>query len=128
MKFLNDNRPRRRYLYFRFIVSYLWARRDNPQIESHIGGRKFWPSNGEYLNRSTLQTLARCISGCEIPPYLIQNQTFEDLDDPRMNEVSGMTTGNGINEEERILRERAQPRNQTSSNLIDAVTDSLKQL
>ncbi|KAJ5679974.1 hypothetical protein N7462_008218 [Penicillium macrosclerotiorum] len=79
LDFLSDNRPRRRYLYLQFIVSYLWAKkRELPNIAEKVETRKFWPSGGDYLRKSTLQTMARCISGCEIPDNLLSGQTFEE--------------------------------------------------
>jgi hypothetical protein len=38
---------------------------------------RFWPLPGEYLQKSTLQALARNISGLELPPPLIKETTFE---------------------------------------------------
>ena len=39
--------------------------------------KRFWPLPGEYLQKSTLQALARNISGLELPPPLIEDTTFE---------------------------------------------------
>jgi hypothetical protein len=75
----------------RFIISYLWAKRRNlPDVDEKVAAKKFWPSGGAYLQKSTLQTLARCVSGCEIPDDLISNQTFEDSSDPARDVQAGM--------------------------------------
>ncbi|KAJ5691499.1 hypothetical protein N7488_012234 [Penicillium malachiteum] len=74
----STNRPRRRYLYFRYIISYLNDKRFNTvTVTQKMESRRFWPSGGEYLQRSTMVTLARCISGCEIPEDLIQGKAFD---------------------------------------------------
>ncbi|KAJ5364218.1 uncharacterized protein N7496_009931 [Penicillium cataractarum] len=82
LRFLNDNRPAKRFLYFRFIITYIFRKReDSPgsrlftdQVESE---KAFWPSPGEYLEKSTLKALARNISGCELPASLTAHTTFE---------------------------------------------------
>ncbi|KAJ5627100.1 hypothetical protein N7528_004527, partial [Penicillium herquei] len=101
LTFLNDNRPRRRYLYFRFIVSYLWLQRqkqqdsDKQEAETdnrgiHLEAKKFWPSGGEYLHRSTLCTLASGVLGCELPSELVDNQTFVESKDSTNDERAGI--------------------------------------
>ncbi|KAJ5290874.1 hypothetical protein N7478_000125 [Penicillium angulare] len=121
LKFLNDNRPRRRYLYFRFIVSYLWSRRKDPSISDHVDARKFWPSGGEYLHRSTLKTLARCVSGCDIPSSLIESQTFEKSNDSTKDEKAGMTLAADITD-------LGKSKGYDDSDLVSSVTDTLRDL
>ncbi|KAJ5980278.1 hypothetical protein N7481_007576 [Penicillium waksmanii] len=107
LRFLNDNRPRRRYLYFRFLISYLNAKRlGKTSAVRNIEQRRFWPSDGAYLHRSTLVALARCISGSEIPPSLLHNMTFEGSSSALRDEEIGMMAGAAIREEtNRNLRE-----------------------
>lgn len=94
LKFLKDNRPRRRYLYFRFIISYLNARKLGfSDVAAKIGKRPFWPSGGDYLNRSTLRTLARYVSGADIPESLVEANTFDHPDDPTRATEAGMVIG-----------------------------------
>ncbi|KAL4788728.1 hypothetical protein BJX76DRAFT_3880 [Aspergillus varians] len=93
LEFLTDNRPARRFLYFRFVISYLYAKRKGTiTITDKVGKTKFWPTIGRYLNRSTLVTLARCISGCELPQSIIEGQTFEpkDMDDHQRSKDAGL--------------------------------------
>ncbi|OJJ48483.1 hypothetical protein ASPZODRAFT_140775 [Penicilliopsis zonata CBS 506.65] len=50
--FRTDNRPARRFLYFRM------------RLDDKVNKNDFWLTIGRYLHRSTLVSLARCISGC----------------------------------------------------------------
>ncbi|KAJ5901536.1 hypothetical protein N7495_002064 [Penicillium taxi] len=121
LEFRNDNRPRRRYLYFRFIVSYLWQKRRQTANAMNIlaektDARKFWPSGGAYLQKSTLQTLARCISGCEIPNDLIENQTFDESSDPARDIQAGMVLAADVQD------------SHPAPSIMDALTSSMKHL
>ncbi len=88
LQFLSDNRPARRFLYFRFIITYLNARRmKNFDFSTSVEARKiFWASPGEYLRKSTLITLARMISDFELPPSVYGMTTFEDNSMPQDDE------------------------------------------
>ncbi|PKY01790.1 hypothetical protein P168DRAFT_329706 [Aspergillus campestris IBT 28561] len=89
--FLSDNRPARRFLYFRFLITYLNAKRaNNTAFTSTVESKdQFWASPGDYLERSTLKSLARNISGLELPPTLLEH-TFEH--EPR-DESAADSTG-----------------------------------
>lgn len=76
-----------------------------------VEDRRFWPSGGEYLNKSTLKTLARCVSGCELPDEFVTNKTFEDSANESRNLQAGMILGADINPDDR-----------------DALVESMKQL
>lgn len=79
----------------------------------------FWASPGPYLRRSTLLTLARNISGVELPPTLIEDQTFEAPDDlspqqaedanmllsAKLRDAIGLGAGNGEHEEDTDMGE-----------------------
>ncbi|KAJ5885468.1 hypothetical protein N7495_009978 [Penicillium taxi] len=60
--------------------------------------RKFWSSGGNYLQRSTLHTPARCISGCEISDDEIKYQTFEGSSDPARDTEAAMILTADIND------------------------------
>ena len=79
MEFRGCNRPARRFLYLRFIITYLYAKvNGNTSFTSSVESRKiFWASEGQYLHNSTLCSLARNISGLELPESLASN-VFED--------------------------------------------------
>lgn len=95
MTFVSDNRPRRRYLYFRFIIAYLNAksRGANDAVAKKVEATHFWPSAGEYLNRSTLVTLARCVSGSDLPKSLVQDKTFDSGDTSTRDADAGTVLG-----------------------------------
>ncbi|KAK2762298.1 hypothetical protein FQN54_001308 [Arachnomyces sp. PD_36] len=77
--FLTENRPARRYLYFRFVMSYLNCKRTgNTEWTKKVDSKTvFWASPGEYLEKSTLLSLGRNISGFELPPPLYEGNTFD---------------------------------------------------
>lgn len=79
LRFLGDKRPAKRYLYFRFIVTVMHAQRTgNTEFLKRLENREiFWASPGSYLRKSTLVSLARNISGLELPPAACENTTFE---------------------------------------------------
>ncbi|CAG7992643.1 unnamed protein product [Penicillium salamii] len=87
--FISDERPRPRYLYFRFIVSYLRAKRLN-RIDLSIEVKKYWPLRGKWLNRSTLKTFAKCVTGYDLPDEFITDYTFEDTRSEARNHEAGM--------------------------------------
>lgn len=92
LEFLNASRPAKRFLYFRFIITYLNAKRQGNSFFTNIADSKqgFWASPGPYLRRSTLTSLARNISGCELPPLLLDGNTFE-ADDAPAHEAEDMS-------------------------------------
>lgn len=62
-----------------------------------VESRRFWPSGGDYIQHSTMVTLARCISGCEIPESVLGGNTFGSGNRPTENdEELGMTAGSVI--------------------------------
>lgn len=106
----------------RFVISYLWSKRRNiPNLDEKVESRKFWPSEGAYLRRSTLQTLARAISGSVIPENLVENHTFESSDDPVKDICAGLILagdlGAGHDSEDR-----------EGPDLMDALTQTVKRL
>lgn len=78
LQFLTANRPARRYLYFRFLITYLHAKQSgHSAFTSTVDSRHtFWASPGPYLEKSTLRSLARNISGLELPPSITEH-TFD---------------------------------------------------
>jgi hypothetical protein len=69
-------------LYCRFIITIINAQRANntPFLQRLEGKEVFWASPGSYLRRSTLVSLARNISGLELPPSLYNETTFEETE------------------------------------------------
>lgn len=77
--FRSGNRPARRYLYFRYVINYLWAKQQGNQewVEQIDNKGVFWASPGPYLEKSTLISLGRNISGFELPPSILESTTFD---------------------------------------------------
>lgn len=84
----------------RFIISYLNAKRNDVHgdFEKRIEKARFWPSQGEYLHRSTLRTLARCVSGSDIPKDILDSGTFEGSVDAVMDDRAAMACGADVRE------------------------------
>lgn len=82
MKFLGDGGPAKRFLYFRFIITYIHCKKEgNVGFTGKVEGtRLFWPTPGEYLCKSMLKTLSRSISGHKLPDNLVQERTFNDFE------------------------------------------------
>ncbi|KAL4779098.1 hypothetical protein BJX76DRAFT_365523 [Aspergillus varians] len=92
LKFLGDNRPARRYLFFRYIISCLYAKaKGKTTVSEKVKRKDFWPTMGRYLHKSTLVTLARCVSGAELPPSLVEGNTFESEEE--RDKVKGKDIG-----------------------------------
>lgn len=65
-----------------FLISYLVAKKKNwPGITEKIGTRKFWPSDDDYLHKSTLLTLARAVRGraANSPPTFLTRKHSRSL-------------------------------------------------
>ncbi|KAJ5087272.1 hypothetical protein N7456_010888 [Penicillium angulare] len=77
LKFLTPNRPARRYLFFRFFMTYLKAKKEgNTYFTSMLEQRReFWASPGPYLERSALLALARMLK-VDLPPSILERTTL----------------------------------------------------
>ncbi|KAJ5775789.1 uncharacterized protein N7511_000800 [Penicillium nucicola] len=95
LTFASDNRPRRRYLYFCFIIAYMNAksRGTSDAVAKKVEATRFWSSAGSYLTRSTLVISARCVSGSELPKSLVQDKTFESGDSSTRDTDAGTVLG-----------------------------------
>lgn len=100
LEFLTANRPRPRYLYFCFLIAYLHAKSHgvNDEIARKVEATRFWPSGADCLNRSTLITLARCVSGSDLPESLAQENTFDSHDDSTRDTDAGTVLGVDVRE------------------------------
>ncbi|KAK2810160.1 hypothetical protein FQN50_003130 [Emmonsiellopsis sp. PD_5] len=81
--FRSDNRPARRFLYFRFIMTYINAKRNGNKKWVDMVEQKdvFWAIPGRHLRRSMLCTLARSVMGVSMPPVVYESNTFESDED-----------------------------------------------
>lgn len=59
-------------------------------VTEKVEAKRFWPSEGAYLHKSTLMTLARCVSGCDLPEDLVKYNTFEASINPARDCQAGM--------------------------------------
>ncbi|CAG8379831.1 unnamed protein product [Penicillium salamii] len=120
LQFTSVNRPRRRNLYMTLLISYLWAKRHLVAgLDQKVESKRFWPSAGTYLERSTLQTLARCISGCQIPENLTAEHTFEHPTNPERN-VPGMAMAADL------LDMRKETPESVGPEVMDTLTESMR--
>lgn len=81
LKFNGENRPARRYLYFRFIITVLHAiHSGNDEFISELKEKgNFWTTPGKYLQRATLVALARYMTRHDLPEFLYRDTTFPDV-------------------------------------------------
>ncbi|KAL3487437.1 hypothetical protein BJX62DRAFT_191668 [Aspergillus germanicus] len=118
--FRTGNRPARRFSYFRFIISCLYAKcNGNLAIQTKVDSTNFWPTQDRYLNKTTLTTLALCVSGCELPESLVDGQTFKAQNEEE-SENAGILLSEKVRE---AWMESAKARKQASSDNSDSSTD-----
>lgn len=84
LKFPGNNLHARRFLYFRFIITYLFHKRigDAHFAEKVDKIENFWATPGPHLRRSMLVPLAKNISKYHIPQSILEKTTFEDDEHP----------------------------------------------
>lgn len=82
LTFRGPNRPAKRYLYFRFLMTYLqWQRLGNVKWMSKIDTKgKVWASPGKYLRHSTLLTFAELLGDRRLPEEVYDQTTFLEAD------------------------------------------------
>jgi len=78
--FRNSNRPAARYLYFRYVMTYLWhKKKGNSAWAAEIDAKgTMWATPGSYLRGSLLKMLARKVSDRFLPETIYGHQSFED--------------------------------------------------
>ncbi|KAJ5378169.1 uncharacterized protein N7496_005578 [Penicillium cataractarum] len=74
LEFRTNNRPARRYLCFRFLITYIYAKQKGfKQFTDKVECRStFWGSPGEYLEQSSLELLTRNV-GATLPRTIERN-------------------------------------------------------
>ncbi|PGH05000.1 hypothetical protein AJ80_08427 [Polytolypa hystricis UAMH7299] len=79
LNFFSNTRPGRRFLYFRFILAYLLAKRHRHVEFVHKvdRGEISWEIPGRYLNKSLLRAVGQNVSGTPLPPSIYEDYTFE---------------------------------------------------
>ena len=81
LTFLTPNRPARRYLYLRYVITFLHQQKlGNLGWLNRVEARGYlWATPGPYLRKSMLQTLARRISD-QFLPEVFYDSTFTVAD------------------------------------------------
>ncbi|OAL64540.1 hypothetical protein A7C99_3974 [Trichophyton rubrum] len=79
LTFLGNNRPTRRYLYFRYVMTYLMLKNQGRlDWVQEVETRKcMWATPGKYLRRSMLINLARRVSDHYLPEVFYKSTTFD---------------------------------------------------
>jgi hypothetical protein len=82
LTFLTPNRPARRYLYLRYVITYLHYQKlgDTARIEAVDAKGFLWATPGPYLRRTMLLSLARKISDRFLPEAFYETTTFTEAD------------------------------------------------
>ncbi len=82
LQFRNNNRPARRYLYFRYVMAHMNAVIEGfTDIDKKLPNGSIWASPDKpdgYLRKSVLQVLAKRIGDRPLPFDLVEAGTFED--------------------------------------------------
>lgn len=115
LKFLNDNRPGKRYLFLMFFTSFvracdehdLWLKRraqkginDNATsgfekfIKEVREDTRFWPTPGKWVDKSLLQTTARIVSWLDLPESILSH-TITQSDEATSRELKPDTALHG---------------------------------
>ncbi|KAI9789413.1 MAG: hypothetical protein M1816_006073 [Peltula sp. TS41687] len=80
LKFRGNRRPARRFLYFRYIMTYLICQQLGRSLEwtkkADTKGH-MWPTPGPYLRESMLKMLASKVSHQFLPKELVETTTFK---------------------------------------------------
>lgn len=82
LKWSNKNRPAKRYLYFRFVMTYLMCKMKNKPTDwaDEIAAKgKMWCTPGPYLRRSMLKLLSIECGDFYLPEIFYKEQTFDEL-------------------------------------------------
>lgn len=114
LQFPNENRPARRYLYFKYLMTFL--------MTQELGGTKWaekrahkgsmWCTPGPYLRKSMLASLAKQVSDGWLPEAIYTGATFSDAAEepnrpPDNEEVLAMSLGLKLEEEKTDASKRA---------------------
>ena len=106
LEFLNDNRPARRFLYFKYVMACMRAKElgNGKWIACHPSQGTMWCTPGLYLRRSMLTSLARQVSDHFLPEALYMDNTFDHADGgpnktPDQEKVLAMSLGLKLEDE-----------------------------
>jgi hypothetical protein len=86
LTFLNENRPRKRYLYLRYCIAILRGRKQGWKTVNQLPSAKIWASPNNptgYLRKSCLRAFACEVGDQDLPEDLVEVGGF--VDDESMN-------------------------------------------
>jgi len=123
LTFRTPNRPARRYLYLRFLATYMYAKkieytRFTEAVETN---RDFWPSPGPYLEKSTLLAVAKT-AGLVLPESILGNTTFERR--PSDERLKALVPGAAMQLSQSFETDQKTPRLVCSSSLSSSSSSS----
>ena len=99
LTFQNDQRPARRYLYFRYCMAIWHAQKRNWKIETKVPRGNIWASPNKpdgYLRSSVLRSLARKIGEKELEEELFKAGTFQDTEPGTTSDLSDQLATHGV--------------------------------
>ena len=118
LKFRNENRPARRYLYFRYIMAYMHAVKSQyPNYKEKLPSGTIWASPGKtdgYLRKSVLRALAERAGDVSLPQELVAAGTFLDTDP---------SSGRDIEDKKAVIELSARIKDKDNGTLRDEVGD-----
>lgn len=92
LQFLNENRPARRYMYFRHAIAHLHVQMENlPDLKKKLPSGTIWASSGKkdgYLRTSVLQSFAKRVGDEPLPLDSDNSWHFADTISETGKEVS----------------------------------------
>jgi hypothetical protein len=89
LRWSNNNRPAKRYLHFRFIITYLLCKakgQSTDWVNEMAAKGKMWCTPSPYLRRSMLQLLSKECGDHVLPEVFYQGQTFDEEGEGSENE------------------------------------------
>ena len=121
--FLTANRPARRYLYFRYVITYLHHKREGTLVwvENVEARGTIWATPGPYLRQSMLISLARKVSDHFLPEVFYHDTTFqavgadESVERPQGEDGMVLSLAVRLRDENDAAQEQALGRNDSDS-------------
>lgn len=82
LEFKGPNRPAKRYLYFRYLITYLhWKKLGSVEFESEVAPKGvMWASPGNYVRESMLRIFAKKVGDYLFPEAFYEQTTFSTVE------------------------------------------------
>ena len=118
LRFRNENRPARRYLYFRYIMTYIHGiKYQYPNFKEKLPSGTIWASPRKpdgYLRKSVLRALVERVGDVSLPQELIAAGTFLDTES---------SSGRDIEDKKAVIELSARIKDKENGLLRDEVDD-----